>query len=263
MDVRAGGLPFDADVPPEFLDPSYSKEDIEKLLEFVTKSKVIKFGNDVGTWTLPAEMVARQIYLPGFGTGQRLDPVETVEMVARFIKEVNPNARLAYDESGVFENFPSPDFHLQYFEFIDKLLEAGVPIDVLIEQGNYWVRSPLVEEKFKMVTEEAQKRNLSFEGGEVNVNLSSIYSSWPNRPAERTVESPDLLLVQAQMFADLVGFHNDYGIHGFGLGSLEDENCWQVDLGDLNADTTLSPNFSGERKPAWYAFMAAALKNFE
>jgi len=263
LDVRVNPLPFDNEIPPAFFDPAYSKQDLMKLLEFVTKTRVIKFSKDVGTWTLPAEMVARQRYLNGFGTGQIFKPLETVEMIAQFIKEVDPQARLAYDESGVFENFPSPDFYIHYFNFIDKLLLAGVPIDILIEQGNYWVRSPLVESKFEVVTQEARKRGLAFEGGEVNINLSSIYSSWPNRPAEREVNSENLLFIQAQMYADLVRFHVKYGINGFGLGSLEDENNWQVGHGDHNANTTLSPNYSGERKPAWYAFMAAALESFE
>ena len=261
MQIRVQHLAYDSDVPEAFW--SYSAEEAKKLLEFIVKAKVIKFGSQVNAWDLPDEVIERETYNQGFWTGKKLNAQTTVVLAAKFAREVNPNARLIFVGDFLFENFPDSNFHQHYFAFIDSLIQLDVPIDALINENNLWVRSPVDEEKIARVFAEAKKRNLRIEGGEATIAISSVYPTWPNRRAEITVPEADLPFVQAQMFADMVRLYRENGVFSFGFGNLEDENSFQARLGYPDSKTSLSPNLSGERKPAWYAFMASALKNFE
>ncbi|MCL5428233.1 MAG: endo-1,4-beta-xylanase [Chloroflexi bacterium] len=261
LQVRGGNLIFDDDVPQGFW--AYSPDEAKKLLEFIVKTRVIKFGASVNIWNIASEMVARAMYNSGFYTGEKLDAITSTQLTAQFAKEVDPEIQLAYVEDFVFENFPSPPFHNDYFKFIDRLQELGVPVDVLIIENNLWVRSPIDREKINLVFGEAKERNLSIEGGETTIALSSIYPGWPNRPPEEYPDDQDLLFIQADMAAELKQIYRENGVTSFGFGAMDDITGWQARIGYPDSRSTLSPNYAGERKPIWYSFMAASLNDFK
>jgi GH35 family endo-1,4-beta-xylanase len=258
LSIRAS-LISDTQVPAEF--NSYSKEDVKKLLEFIVKTRVIKFSPQVESWNLPNEMVERSTFNNiGLWSGGKLSALDSIKLTGQFIKEVNKNARLVLVDDFVTENFPSPNFDDVYFSFVDSLLQAGVPINAITIENNLWIYDPIDKAKFKKVFSEAAKRNLPIEGGETTIAISPVYPSYPSRPKTINLGSTNPLSVQAEMYSQLTELYMENGIASFGFGNLDDAHSFQGRTGYPEANPGLTVNGEGQKKASWYTFMASTYK---
>ncbi|MCL4364048.1 hypothetical protein M1328_02300 [Patescibacteria group bacterium] len=263
LKIRVQHLATDTDVPEAF--NSYSPDQVKKLLEFVVKTRVIKYGDQVTIWDLPDESAGRSIVNQGFWTGNKLSALETNELVAQFVRDIKPNAQLALVDDLVMDNGfpPVPDFADRYFAFVDQLIQAKVPITYLISENNFGVNfDPVNSQKIKYVFDQAKKRGLMFYGGETTVTTSNIFAGWPSRPIVTNVPLADRPFIQGQMYYQLVADYFDNGANSFGLGNSDDTNSWQRKAGNPNDNSALANNENpGDLTPAWYYFMAASYSN--
>jgi hypothetical protein len=257
--IRASMI-SDTDVPKDF--NSYQPKDIKKLLEYIVKARVIKFPQ-VESWNLPNEMVERSIYGGNneFWAGGKLKALDSTKLMAQFIKEINRNARLILVDDSVLENFPSADFDVKYFAFVDSLLQAGVQIDALTFENNLWIYDPIDPAKVNKVFNEAAKRGMPIEGAETTVAISPIFPSWTDRPKTINLGDANPLRIQAEMYAEMSTLYFENGSKSFGFGNLEDENSWQArSTGYPESSPGLIANIAGQKKASWYTFMLAGFK---
>ncbi len=264
LKIRAQHLASNADVPQAF--NSYSADDVKKLLEFIVKTRVIKYGDQVTIWDLPDELAGSGDSNQGFWSGKKLTALETTQLVAQFVKDVKPNAQLALNDDLVMDSgFPTADYTNRYFSYVDQLLNAKVPITYLISENNFGVNfNPVDGKRINYAFSEAKKRGLTFYGGESTVTTSNIFAGWPDRPTISNVPLADRPFVQGEMFYQLVTDYFSNGANSFGLGGVDNVDAWQRKAGNADDNSTLTNSDSpGDLTPAWYYFMSAAYSNFK
>ncbi|MBU0572099.1 endo-1,4-beta-xylanase [Patescibacteria group bacterium] len=265
--IRAQHLLYGIDVPASIRYGGYTHEEIEKLAEFTVKFRVNEYKDMVETWDIADEVVNSHYY--GGDTWNfwmvRLGGYKEMTLkVARWVKEVDPNAKLVVNEDNVLDNsFPQQPFQRRKFiELLEYLKENGVEDVGVVVENNLWIFDPPTFEgnySVRSRLKEILEVGYPFVGGETTIVVSDDYPSWGGRP-KSIWGVEDRYKAQEEMYVDLFQSYLDVGIKAFGFGVWADAYAWQKLIGSEDSDPCIFDD-NAEPKKVYYRLIGLLNSN--
>ncbi len=242
-------------------EQNFSHDEMQKILEFVVRTRVIKFP-EVTRWDVEDEMIAANVVAKTGGgkeaifwnTTTGLEPAEISALIASWIKHDRPDAKTYVVEDLIFENqYNWAQMSITDFDiFIHTLRETGAQVDGIIIENNFWVFAPPEIEYISQKIDAFNGLGFEIGGAETMVITGDQTINDPNR--KKTTSVTDLNLAQAKLYGDLLQLYLEKGIKTFGFGGIDDYNAWTNDTGLPDANPLL---FDDEfhAKPAYYTIV--------
>lgn len=242
-------------------EQSLSHDEMRKILEFVVRTRVIKFP-EVTRWDVEDEMIAANVVAKTGGgkdaifwnSATGLEPAEISALVAGWIKHDRPNAKTYIVEDLIFENqYNWAQISITDFDnFIKTLNQTEAQVDGIIIENNFWIFAPPEIEYISQKIDDFNALGFEIGGAETMVITGAQTINDPDR--KKTTSVTDQNLAQAELYGDLLQLYLDKGIKTFGFGGIDDYNAWTNDTGLPDANPLL---FDDEfhAKPAYYAIV--------
>lgn len=233
-------------IPESILRGNFSKDELKKLLEFMTSVTVLRNADNVDEWHMEDEQLIADMNKEGnedFGFWMReVGLVDGSELVARTIKKFDPDARIAFAETYIFEDqvgTQEPELRRRFFAFIDELQSRKVPLDGVDVENGVWAYNPPRVEYMKQIMEEIKARGLDIEAPEALVLMTpDTYPFW-YEPVTKTRTVTDPVRDQAQVFKDIMQTYIDEGARGIGFGDVGDKFAFLNFSGQESANPSL------------------------
>lgn len=145
--VRAQHLLWGIDVIDSIRHGGYSNDEIEKIAEFAVKLRVNEFKDLIEAWDIADEVVNSHYYggtTWNFWMNRLGGYKEMTLKVARWVKEVFPEAKLVIVEDHVLEDtFPQQPFQRNKFiDLLQFLKDNGVDDLGVVIENNFWIFDP-------------------------------------------------------------------------------------------------------------------------
>ncbi|MEI7846686.1 MAG: endo-1,4-beta-xylanase [Chloroflexota bacterium] len=247
----------------------FSQKDMLKILEFVVRTRVIKFP-EVLFWDVQDEMIAGDVewtvnkddkyrfWLNATGK----TPSELTLMVADWVKKDNPNAKTYITESDIF-NFSNPMgkwFRDAFDPYIKEVVQNNIGanskkrVDGIIDENNLSIHYPLDILKIKTTIEYYNSLGLEIGGSETMVftDLESIQGSLQIKKIE-LVPLENRRRAQADMYSKMLNLYLEAGIKIFGFAGFADLSAWTEANGWDTKPLLFDKEFRA--KPAYYAIV--------
>ena len=262
MKVRAQTLLCSGDcIPDSVYNGNFSKEEIKKILEFTTSVTVLRNKGKVDEWTIENEQVIADLNKVGnekYGYWVReLGLVDATELVARTVKNLDPESKLIVVEAFLVEDqvgTQEPEFRQAFFAYLDELQKRGVPLDGVDLENGVWVYNPPRADFEKQFLEQITARGLYLSAPETIVVLTpDRLPFWYGRVL-KTAEVTDPFMSQAEVFSQITQTYLDVGARAIGFGDVGDKWSWMNYSGATDANPSL---FDDDARPkqAYYAVM--------
>ncbi len=263
LTIRAQHLIWGADIPDSLYTGGFNSEELTKILEFTTKSRVLRYKGKIHEWDVPDEAAATIVgdnvkgkfwYDKLGNTSDGIGKV-AIDKVAQWAKEADPDAKLVMVEDHIIEGASMPNaisFFKQTatkaFELMSHFKQEGVPIDKVGIENNLWIYAAPTKEQ--MVSVLNRVKAMGFELGSTEANVVSYQEDgfWPALKTSSPVPNP--LEVQAKVFADLVAAYQEVG-GDFALGGMSDSTVWTAAKYPKGKNTLFDEN--KQPKPAYFA----------
>jgi len=262
MKVRAQTLLCSGDcIPDSVYNGNFSKEEIKKILEFTTSVTVLRNKGKVDEWTIENEQVIADLNKVGnekYGYWVReLGLVDATELVARTVKNLDPESKLIVVEAFLVEDqvgTQEPEFRQAFFAYLDELQKRGVPLDGVDLENGVWVYNPPRADFEKQFLEQITARGLYLSAPETIVVLTPDRLPFWYEPVLKTAEVTDPFMSQAEVFSQITQTYLDVGARAIGFGDVGDKWSWMNYSGATDANPSL---FDDDARPkqAYYAVM--------
>jgi len=264
MSIRAQHLIWGPDLPDIFYKGVFSTPELEKLLEFMVKVRVLKYKGVIQEWDGADEACARSLY-PGGKDGFWYThfPIDIVDKVFIWTHEADPAAKLVFMEDLNFGSREWPTYTRLsqcYLGQLKKFKNNKIPVDYAGLEMNSWIFDPPSEKIMIDFMNQVKGLGYQFASAEANAVLSpDKYPAWPGRP--KTISKvDDPLTAQSQIYHDLLETYLTVGSRAFGISGVDDGNEWYAWAGDPEAHSMIfDANFTP--KPAYFA-LQDLLTNF-
>lgn len=242
-----------------------SQEEMLKILEFVVRTRVLKFP-EIKRWDVSDEVAGAYVqYLYNnvtevnfWGLATGLKPSELTLLVAGWVKEDNPEAMTYINEANIFDSGnPVAKDELDYFygEYISEIIAGNNnrSIDGVVGQNNWWIYEPqdwqIISERMDFL----QENGLEIGGSETMIVSGDVpVNDCCGR--RKLIEIADPRLAQAEMYAQWLDLYLDKGVTTIGFGNIDDFYAWTQDSGLPDANPTLF-DVDFRAKPAYYAIV--------
>jgi endo-1,4-beta-xylanase len=238
---------------------NFSKADLEKILEFAVKTRVLKYKGRVQEWDIADEIAMTQTFSTGrdrFWFDRLGDDI--ADKVAIWKNEVDPESKSVYVDDHVFEqdNQNFRRIRERAFQIMRHFKAAQIPVHKVAIENNIWVHA--APTKQSVATDLQTIKDLGYEIGssEMTVNVDSRDPFWTDRRAPATL--PNQYEAQARVYRDFLEAYAEAG-GNFGIGGLTDSAGWFTAVGHPQTKAMIFDD-AGSPKPAYYA-MLDALKN--
>lgn len=224
----------------------FSKDDMLKVLEFVVRTRVVKFP-EITHWDVEDEMIAADVVAQTGGdkkyrfwlnvTGK--SAVELTTLVSEWIKRSNPNAETYIVEDEVFDNKnPNAKWQIDAFDqYIQGLNASSAKVDKIIIENNLWIFAPPDTDYISEKIDEFMALGFSIGGAETMVVTGDNAINGDGR--SKLVKVDDGNLAQAELIGNLLSLYLNKGIKDFGFGGIDDYNAWTNDVGLPDANPLL------------------------
>lgn len=248
-------------------EQGFSNDDMLKILEFVVRTRVIKFP-EVAKWDAEDEMIAANVEANTGGDSSKrfwnnstgLKPAELTTLVAAWIKQSNPQAKVYVVEDVIFEDkYVRAQLNIVEFDnYVNSLHEANVQVDGIISENNFWIFAPPDMKYISQKIDDWNSFGFEIGGAETMIITGDDMINDSARP--RTAEVTDRNFAQAELYRELLTLYLSKGIANFGFGGIDDYNAWTNDVGLPDANPLL---FDGEfrAKPSYYAIVQVLYEN--
>lgn len=223
-----------------------SKDDMLKILEFVVRTRVIKFP-EITHWDVEDEMIAADVVAQtGGGAKYRFwlnatdkSAVELTILVSEWIKLSNPNAETYIVEDDVFDNRnPNAIWQINAFDrYVKGLNENNAKVDKIIIENNLWVFAPPDMDYISGKIDEYEALGFPIGGAETMVVTGDNAINGDGR--SKLVKVVDRNSAQAELISALLSLYLKKGIKNFGFGGIDDYNAWTNDVGLPDANPLL------------------------
>lgn len=260
MKVRAQHLLDSGDCMPQTIyKGNFSKEELKKILEFMTSVTVLKYKGLVDEWDIEDEQVTadNDKFVNGdYGFWMRkLGLLDATELVARTAHKLDPQAKLIIAEAFLVEEkmgTQAADLREQFFAFLDGLQSRGVPLDGVDIENGVWVYNPPTPEFEKQFLQEIQSRGLYLSAPETIVVLTPDKFPFWYEQVIKTAVVTDPNASQAEVFRQIAQTYLDLGAKGIGFGDVGDKWAFLNYSGETDANPSLFDDNS-RPKQAYYA----------
>lgn len=244
----------------------FSKDDMLKVLEFVVRTRVVKFP-EITHWDVEDEMIAADVVAQTGGdkkyrfwlnvTGK--SAVELTTLVSEWIKRSNPNAETYIVEDEVFDNKnPNAKWQIDAFDqYIQGLNASNAKVDKIIIENNLWIFAPPDMDYISEKIDEFMALGFSIGGAETMVVTGDNAINGDGR--SKLVKVDDGNLAQAELIGNLLSLYLNKGIKDFGFGGIDDYNAWTNDVGLPDANPLLFDD-DFRAKPSYYAVVQVLYK---
>jgi len=242
-------------------EQGFGNEDMLKILEFVVRTRVIKFS-EVTKWDVQDEMIAT--YLEGvvgedpskrfWNNATGLNPAEITAQVADWVKQDHPQAKTYIVEDVIFEDkYDWAQANIVEFDkYIQTLHDSDAKVDGIISENNFWIFAPPDMGYISQKIDEFNTLGYEIGGAETMIITGDDMINDPRRP--RLTQVSDRNLAQAELYQDLLNLYLSKGIRNFGFGGIDDYNAWTNDVGLPDADPLLFDD-DFHAKPSYYAIL--------
>lgn len=242
-------------------EQGFDNADMLKLLEFVVRTRVIKFP-EVTKWNVQDEMIAAYLEgVVGGDTSKRfwnnttgLSPVDLTTLTAGWVKQDNPKAKTYVVEDIIFENkydLAQPNI-VEFDKYIQALHDGGAQVDGIISENNFWIFAPPDMGYISQKIDEFNALGFEIGGAETMIITGDEMINDLRRP--RLTQVSDHNLDQAKLYQDLLNLYLNKGIRNFGFGGIDDYNAWTNDVGLPDADPLLFDD-DFRAKPSYYSIL--------
>jgi endo-1,4-beta-xylanase len=253
--------PSTESLPIGIFDNSFTNDDLRKILEFMVKAKATRYRGKVEVWSIN-EIVSHMLY----GTPQEKSLFQRlgtnfVEDVFRWAREVDPQAKLMFNESHIEQ----PDNQLftkisgTTIELLRTYKQEGIPVDLVGSHFHTWIYDPPNFQVVSQIIETIKGMGYDFWASEVTVSLADQDIMVTDRK-KRVEVSGDLLQAQAQLYQELLETILKYngGFILFEFNDSADDMFAQAGFPEARAHI-FDENF--EPKPAYYALFDVLQKH--
>lgn len=259
MPVIAGSLLWGGDIPTSVLNGKFSSDQLNKVLEFMIKSTVIKYKEGVDEWYVASEVAASMLY----GDNKfkfwfdKLGGRQVVYNAFEWTHEADPKAKLMIYEDHILDanNAASVSIKNEFFDLLRDLKKRNIPIDDVGIENNFWVYAPPNKKDMIDTLKSIQAMGYSIGPAQTTVAESKVYPWWNGRP--KTVSSiSNLDAAQASIFKDVFDAYlqtgSEFGMFGFtdAVSAFDATNLNIPDAKGLILDSNYKP------KPAYKAMVA-------
>jgi endo-1,4-beta-xylanase len=237
--------------PDSLTKGNFNNEELNKLLEFMVKTRVIKYKGIIDEWEGAAEVAGQLSYAqPSFLIGKL--GMGIIDKVFTWAHEANPDAKLRYTEDQVLET-DNPSLINGFWQLLRHFKDANVPVDAITAENNMWIYTP--PDKQHMIDVLKQIKNMGYEIGtpETTVVTSNIFPIWPTR--KRTVDTvTDIFKAQAKIYENIADSYLQAGTKVFGLGGFTDADEWYKVLASYDTNAMIfDKNY--QPKPSYFALL--------
>jgi GH35 family endo-1,4-beta-xylanase len=242
-------------------EQGFGQEDMRKVLEFIVRTRVIKFP-EVTKWNVEDEMIAANVESDTGGDASKRfwnnvtgwKPAEITVLVASWIKHDQPQAKTYVVEDVIFEDqYDQAQLNIVAFDqYIQALHADNAQVDGIISENNFWIFAPPNMDYISKKINEWNSLGFEIGGAETMIITGDDTINDSRRP--RTVQVGDRNLAQAELYRELLTLYLNKGITNFGFGGIDDYNAWTNDVGLPDANPLL---FDDEfrAKPSYYAIV--------
>ena len=146
MKVRALHLLWGGDVPDSIYNGDFSPKDVEKIVEFTVKARVLRYngtvdGRTISEWHAADEIAATHLYHHNDKWSFWLEklgyPQATIK-VAKWAKEANPNASLVIAEDSILHlRQDRANWKSNFFNLLKFIKDREVPITKVDVENNF------------------------------------------------------------------------------------------------------------------------------
>lgn len=267
MAVRAQHLLDGADFTEAIRNGGFTKDELMKILEFETSTKVLRFKGRTYAWNVADEMITTEINKAGNGDygfwNREINLDEAVLLIAKTVKRLDPNALTVFAEAFVLEKtfIESEPYHReQFFLFLKKMKDANAPIDCVELENNWWIYTMSEKEFMIEVHQKILDMGYCIASPETTVFVSDYYPTWWIQP-EKSEISETPIIEQMKAYKTVTEVYTELPTQGMGLGEIWDKTSWlNFVTGNGNFDEpsdTYASIFDveGKPKPAYYAIL--------
>lgn len=233
LKIRGAGLLRSSpdDIPMSILHGDFSREELEKLMEFMIKTRVLRYRGKITIWDGADESASTMAFPQESLWNYWYNKMGGREIVAKsfiWIHEADPNAKIIFVDIIVTKErfFQLSHVNQEFFGLLKYLQSQDVPIDGVDIESNMWIYNPVREEYMAKQLAKIQDMGLDIYPPETTVFLSEVYPVWgPPYPKQVTL-TDNKLVAQAKLYDIVLRAHLDVGALGFGLGDLTDDFSW-------------------------------------
>lgn len=254
--LNSSGFVTEEGVTKQIADLNLLPENNLKLLEFMVRSRVIKFTN-ITKWDVSDEVMANYVSNDpnsrAWNILTGLPPSDLIKIIANWVKQDNPDAKTIVNEHSVFNhNNPwTKPIHDGTMELLKQLHNNNAPVDGFIDQNNLWIGIGLNDQLISDDIDYINSLGFKILGSETMIGIGGK-SINGNTEKVNPVEGKTDEEKQANMYRQLLKLYLSKGINIFGFGSVEDNSAW-TNFTDLpNANPLLFDDWF-RAKPSYYA----------
>jgi GH35 family endo-1,4-beta-xylanase len=253
------------DVPDTIYEGNFTTDELEKILEFTTKARVIKYKGKINHWNAVDEMVSTKLYVTNAKDRFWVDKFgyKIVPKIIKWVYEVDSNITIGIVEDVEGENYPEPlkVHNNEFLNFLQFIQQNAPPesLDNLIVgiEGYQWIYgwdySGQSEKEIKTFLEKISSLGYKVYICEEAVITSEKHPIWLERP-RRTASVPNIPLAQADIFGTEARLNFATGGKEIGLGGAADFAEWYDSFGRPDASAMMFDD-DGKAKPSYYALV--------
>lgn len=238
------------------------QDEIFKVLEFFTKTRVLRNKGKVASWSVVNEAVAGKLYGNNVFKYWYNSPFSEalIDNIFLWTHEVDPDSKKVLNENHVLEPSTFRAISQGYLVLLKDLIDRRVPVQVAGTQNHLWIYDPPSGEDMIFVLNQIKELGVEAMATETTVAVSEQYPLGKNRQKKLQAIS-DPLIAQAQLFIDtLDAFKKNgfvFGMFGFSDAvSLYDSQ--NINVPDARAHI-LDANF--EPRLAYFGLQNSLRKN--
>lgn len=267
MSIRAQYLLWGLDIPDSLRTANLGKDDLTKVLEFMTKARVLKFKGQIQEWTVVGEAGMHLIssdaqanfWYDKLGTTSDGVGRVAIDSAAKWAHEADPEVKLVAVDDHVIEN--TTEYFRQVSAKSLALLKhyknADVPITKFGIENNLWMYNAPSKEKVTAMLKQIQGMGFEIASAEANVGSDTEDPFFKALSTSSPVADPFEL--QAKVYADLVAGYQEAGAD-FALGGFTDKTVWTATRFPQHKPAIFDEN--KKPKPAYFAIKDVLKKSF-
>lgn len=260
MSIRAQHLLWGADVYKTIRDAYaqgvFQKDDLEKILEFMIKTRVTKYRGQIDEWDCVDEAAQHLLY-------QNLDKQtgfwylifgsEIIDKSARWTQQADPTAKRCIVEDKILLPDTFPKQSSIFLDLLAHFKNARVPIERVGIECNFWIFRPPQKNVMLSTLGKIQELGFGIASPETSVVIGEVD---PTSDFPRTVnEVKDRVAAQTNIYLDWAEAYLQAGAD-LGIANISDADSWynsikRPETQAMILDADLKP------KPAYFALLDA------
>lgn len=260
MSIRAQHLLWGADVYKTIRDGYqqgiFKKDDMERILEFMIKTRVIKYRGQIDEWDCvdePAQHLLYQNFDRQTGFWYLIFGSEIIDKSARWTQQADPTAKRCIVEDKILQPDTFPKQNAIFFDLLTHFKNASVPIERAGIECNFWIFRPPQKNMMLDTLRKIQELGFGIASTETSVVVGDVD---PTSDFPKTVnEIKDRVAAQTAIYTDWADAYLQTGAD-MGVANISDVDSWYNSIKHpetqaMILDADLKP------KPAYFAILDA------